>query len=149
MASSLLSSSAILFVVLVNICQAVYVPVGFSCTKDKTTTDVMVYSTPKANETKVDLIHIFCGQVYKNGAHGFHARPGNKDPASAVTKADNLEKAAASDKDFAVYKKPQIYDTSGAADKLVEKHGKSGIWPTSLTLEKTTEYISSLEKKCR
>ena len=143
----LLSSSAILFVVLVNVCQAV--PVGFSCTKDQTTTNVMVYSTPQAHEKKVDLIHIFCGQVYGGGAHGFHARPGDADPASAKTSVANLKKAAASTDDFAVYKNPQLYDTSGGGNKLVDKHGISGIWPTSLSMEKTTQYITHLEKNCR
>ena len=35
---------------------------------------------------KVDLIHVFCGQIDETyGVGGFHARPGNNDPQSATT----------------------------------------------------------------
>ena len=59
-------------------------PADFQCTETSpTAADVWSNTDPP-----VDLIHIFCGQIKKGKAGGFHSRPNDKDPVCA--KATNM-----------------------------------------------------------
>ena len=138
---------------LVELCQAQhnYVPTTFQCTRTISTSTYPVYSTPPPRGTRtlyVDLIHIMCGEVNaRNGkAHGFHARPGNVDPASASTTHAYLLDPPANTSDTSMYSNPRIY-TSPAT--YVVKTGVSSVWPTAMTMEQIVKGITVLDEKCK
>ena len=122
-----------------------YVPEDFACTKDKPSKSGEYSSVPAQMKIKVDLIPIFCWQVYGGKGHGFHARPGDKDPESASTTVMNQIRKPQDKYDFAVYHRPQINDNG----KDVAKNGISGIWPTTWSMEKVAQAIATLDYKCR
>ena len=129
-----------------------YVPAGFTCTRDKPTSGVPVYSTPPAPSATtlyVDLIHIFCREIDRYGrAHGFHARPLNRDPASVSTRHANVLDVANNDSDTSMYRRVRIYDTYTGPTNYVIK-GVSSIWPTRWTMEQIVKAITLLGDKCR
>jgi len=61
---------------------------------------VVTYSVTVASP-KVNMIHIFCGQIVKGKATGFHSHPGGTNPVCA--KATEQVKAPNNDKDYAGY----------------------------------------------
>lgn len=131
--------------------QSALVPADFACTNDKpkTPTVDLIYSIPPAADfVKVDLIHILCGQISGNHASGFHARPGNVDPPSASTvRPETIQiRAPVSPNDIAVYQNPRVYDVS--TNNFVVKNAISGIWPTSMTMEKIVKAITYLARAC-
>ena len=128
-----------------NLSRAVYVPAGFACTPDQPLKSGVYSTPPNVHQLKVDLIHIFCGQVYAGDAHGFHARPGDADPPSAQTSLANRIRRPLNQNDFAMYRKPKI---SGKYGVFVEKNGVSGIWPTVWSMEKIVKAITELDTKC-
>ena len=124
------------------------IPEGFSCPPDMPRRSGVYSTPPNINSVKVDLIHVFCGQVSdKYGVGGFHARPGDKDPESVVTSDDILSRKPANEYDYSVYKKPSIYDSREGA--YVIKPASSSVWPTVLTMEGITQIITYLVDKCR
>lgn len=138
------------------------IPDGFSCTKDMPR-QMDIYSTPpNSNLVKVDLIHIFCGQIYSatsvsnNSSSsssvrvgGFHARPGNSDPSSATTTNSELIRSPPNVYGYSVYKYPYIYDSR--CDMYVKKNtgSISSVWPTVLSMEDITQIITKLVYVCR
>ena len=85
------------------------IPEGFSCTPDMPRRSGVYSTPPNINSVKVDLIHVFCGQISDEyGVGGFHARPGDMDPESVVTSDDILARKPANEYDYSVYKKPSI-----------------------------------------
>ena len=142
-------SLMLLFALQISQSQSVLVPAGFACTKDKPRSSIAIYSIPPAaGFVRVDLIHILCGQIRGNHASGFHARPGNIDPPSASTVGpETIQiKAPVSSNDIAVYQNPRVYDKS--TNKFVVKNTISGIWPTSMTMEKIVKAITYLARDC-
>ena len=137
------------------------IPDGFSCTKDMPC-QTGIYSTPSnSNLIKVDLIHVFCGQIYSytrssntSGSGsvrvgGFHARPRDTDPASATTANSELVRAPPNVYGYSVYRNPYVYDSW--RDMYVKKNtgSISSIWPTVLSMEDITEIITQLVYLCR
>lgn len=123
------------------------IPAGFSCTNDRPRSNVAIYSIPPAaGFVRVDLIHILCGQIHGKSVSGFHARPGNVDPPSASTVGANEIKPPANPNDFAVYKRPRVYDNT--INDYRRKKSISGIWPTSMTMENIVKAITFLARDC-
>ena len=54
-------------------------PANFQCTKSSPTDPADWSNT----NPRVALTHIFCGQIQRGKAEGFHSRPNNKDPVCA------------------------------------------------------------------
>ena len=133
---------------LISLSGAELIPEGFSCTRDMPIRSGIYSSPANLNSVKVDLIHVLCGQITeKNGAGGFHARPGDQDPESASTSGSKLSKRPANEYDFSVYKKPCIYDIREGA--FVTKSSSSSVWPTVLSMEELTRIITYLVDQCR
>ena len=141
-------SSAVFMAIFLCLARARLVPEGFSCTRDMPRHSG-IYSTPdNANSIKVDLIHVFCGQVSERyGVGGFHARPGDEDPESASTTSSKISKKPANEYDFAIYKYPLIFDSQKGS--FVSKSSSSSVWPTVLSMEELTGIITFLVDKCR
>ena len=124
-----------------------YVPAGFVCTRATPTSGAHVYSTPPNRGPMtlyVDLIHIFCGEVYNHRGHGFHARPLNVDPGSVDTRHARVIKRAANDGDTSVYGDVRIYINA----VNYEYKDVSSIWPTRWTMERLVEAITVLDERC-
>ena len=137
------------------------IPDGFSCTRDMPR-QMGIYSTPpNSNLVKVDLIHIFCGQISCSSSSasnisgnnvrvgGFHARPGDSDPNSATTVYSELIRSPPNIYGYSIYKYPYIYDSQ--RDMYVKKNtgSISSIWPTVLSMEDITQIITKLVYVCR
>ena len=124
------------------------VPEGFSCSRDMPR-GPSIYSTPdNANSVKVDVIHVFCGQVSdRYGVGGFHARPGDVDPDSASTFSIYMSRRPANELECAIYKKPLIFDAREG--EFVSKRSSSSVWPTALSMEELTWTITYLVDECR
>ena len=157
---------AVLLVCLpVAITKTQLVPDGFTCTRDMPR-QRGIYSTPlNSNLIKVDLIHIFCGQVYSSTSSssessscsggnrvrvgGFHSRPGNSDPPSASTANSTLIRSPPNVYGYAVYKYPYVYDSS--CNKYVVKNTGtiSSVWPTVLSMENITGIVTELVYLCK
>ena len=137
-----------LVAVLVGTSAAQLIPDGFSCTPDMPRRSGIYSTPPNINSIKVNLIHVFCGQVSdKYGVGGFHARPGDQDPESVVTSDKFLSRKPANEYDYSIYKKPSIYDIREGTH--VVKPASSSVWPTVLSMEAITQIITYLEDKCR
>lgn len=138
------------------------IPSGFSCTQDMPR-QTGIYSTPpNSNLIKVDLIHILCGQISSsissgNGSTessstrvgGFHARPGNVDPASASTANSKLIRPPPNVYGYAVYKYPYVYDSRRGAYVVKNTGSISSIWPTVLSMEDIAKIITNLVYLCQ
>ena len=133
------------------------IPDGFSCTK-KMPRQNDIYSTPpNSNLIKVDLVHVFCGQIYSSGSSssskvrvgGFHARPGNEDPESATTAYSNLTRSPPNKYGYAVYKYLYVYDYQREMYLAKNTGTISSMWPTVLSMEEITAIITELVYLCR
>lgn len=134
------------------------VPNGFSCTQDMPRQSG-VYSTPtNSNLAKVDLIHIFCGQIYtgtgstkRTRVGGFHARPGDSDPSSASTSGPDTQliRAPLDKYSYAVYKYPYVFDSSVGKSVRKNTSSISSMWPTALSMEGIVQVITELVYSCR
>lgn len=137
----------LIFALFVLNCQCQLVPEGFSCTRDMPRRWGIYSRPPNVNLVKVDLIHVFCGQIERYGASGFHARPGNVDPQSVTTVGSRLKRRPRNQYDYAIYSEPKIYDSY--ISQYVRKSGISSIWPTAMSLEDITWVITYLVDACR
>ena len=138
------------------------IPDGFTCTRDMPR-QRGIYSTPlNSNLIKVDLIHVFCGQIYSSSSSssscsggngvkvgGFHSRPGNTDPASASTANSKLIRTPPNAYGYAVYQYPYIYDSSCGRYVMKNTGTISSMWPTVLSMEDITEIITQLVYLCK
>ena len=142
------------------ITEAQLIPSGFSCTQDMPRQQG-IYSTPSnSNLIKVDLIHVLCGQIYSSSTidnslkssvrvGGFHARPGNTDPASASTANSQQTRTPPNVYGYAVYKYPYVYDVQRGTYVKKNTGSISSIWPTVLSMEEIVEIITELVYLCR
>ena len=134
------------------------VPDGFSCTRDMPRRSG-IYSTPtSSNLAKVDLIHIFCGQIEAGTGStkrarvgGFHARPGASDPASASTSGPDTQliRAPPNQCGYAVYKYPYMFDSSVGSSVRKNTSSISSMWPTVLSMEGIVQAVTELVYSCR
>ena len=141
-------------------------PDGFSCSRAMPRCS-SIYSTPgNSNLPKVDLVHTLCGQIYTAASNssregrqesssgvrvgGFHARPGDVDPASASTAGpySQLVRTAPDQNGYAVYKYPYIYDITAETGRRKDTSSISSIWPTALSLKEIVEVITELVYAC-
>lgn len=142
------------------ITEAQLIPSGFSCTQDMPR-QWGIYSTPSnSNLIKVDLIHMLCGQIYSSSSTdsslessvrvgGFHARPGNTDPASASTANSQQIRTPPNVYGYAVYRYPYVFDVQRGSYVKKNTGSLSSIWPTILSMEQIVEIITELVYLCR
>ena len=115
-------------------------PKNFKCDKNSPTGgDVFCDDSPQVN-----MVHIFCGQIIKNKATGFHSHPGGTDPDCA--EADDLVKPPSNDKDYAAYNTINVLNGNEW-----EKKGPrpTTFWPTSLSIPDVVTTIQSLYNSCK
>ena len=115
-------------------------PKNFECGKKSPTGgDVFCDDSPQVN-----MVHIFCGQIIKDKATGFHCHPGGTDPDCA--KADDLVKAPLNDKDYAAYNTINVLN----GNEWVKKGPRpTTFWPTSLSIPDVVTIIQSLYNSCK
>jgi len=115
-------------------------PKNFQCDKDSPIGgDTYSDSSPQVN-----MIHIFCGQIVKGKATGFHSHPGGTDPVCA--KATDLVKAPNSDKDYAEYNTINVLN----GNEWVKKGPRpTSFWPTSLSTADVVTTVQSLYSSCK
>ena len=93
---------------------------------------------------QVNMIHIFCGQIIKGKATGFHSHPGGTDPVCA--KATEQVKAPNSDKDYAEYNTINVLN----GNEWVKKGPRpTSFWPTSLSTADVVTTVQSLYSSCK
>lgn len=143
-------SLMVLFALQIGQSQSNTIPPDFKCEE----TEGSIYST---GDIKVDLTHIFCGQIKKThdyygtheSAHGFHALIKGKVPKTV--RPGSLIKPPCNPNDFAVYKKPEVSNGDVFLLKGTMwpwREGISGIWPTAMTVEEIVLYIEHMVKTC-
>ena len=140
------------------VAQTQLIPDGFSCTQEMPRQMDIYSMPPNSNLIKVDLVHVFCGQIYSSGSAnnssrirvgGFHARPGNQDPDSATTDYSILLRPPPNEYGYSVYKYPHVYDYRRDMF-LVKNTGLiSSMWPTVLSMEEIAEVVTRLIYLCR
>ena len=115
-------------------------PNNFQCDGDSPTGgDKYSDASPQVN-----MIHIFCGQIIKGKATGFHSHPGGTDPVCA--QATDQVKAPSSDKDYSAYNTINIRN----GNKWVKKGPRpTSFWPTSLSIPDVITTIQSLYNSCK
>lgn len=120
-------------------------PDKFACT-EKSPIQPSQYSV---GTPVVDLTHIFCGNIggYE-GAKGFHARPGNVDPACAVA-----EDLAGTEGPLDCFGKMRIYDATPKKEKWVVRTPTGGknfcFFPTSWSKKELVNNLQALYHACR
>ena len=72
-------------------------PKNFKCDKNSPT-GANIFSD---GNPQVNMVHIFCGQIIKDKATGFHSHPGGTNPECA--KAEDQVKPPSSAKDYEAY----------------------------------------------
>ena len=80
---------------------------------------------------------------------GFHARPGDTDPASATTTHSGLIRVPPNVYGYAVYKYPYVYDSCRGMYVMKTSGSVSSIWPTVLSMEDIADIITKLVYICR
>ena len=115
-------------------------PNNFQCTKSSPTSgNIFSDGSPQVN-----MIHIFCGQIIKGKATGFHSHPGGTDPVCA--KATEQVKAPNSNKDYAEYNTINVLN----GNEWVKKGPRpTSFWPTSLSIPDIVTTIQSLYNSCK
>ena len=90
------------------------------------------------------MVHIFCGQIIKDKATGFHSHPGGTDPDCAEAK--DLVKAPSNDKDYAAYNTINVWN----GKEWVKKGPRpTTFWPTSLSIPDVVTTIQTLYNSCK
>ena len=108
------------------------------------TAPLVVTNTVTPWRPQVNMIHIFCGQIIKGKATGFHSHPGGTDPVCA--QATDQVKAPSSDKDYSAYNTINIRN----GNKWVKKGQRpTSFWPTSLSIPDVVTTIQSLYNSCK
>ena len=117
-------------------------PKNFKCDKNSPT-GANIFSD---GNPQVNMVHIFCGQIIKDKATGFHSHPGGTNPECA--KAEDQAKAPLNDKDYEAYNKITVWDEK--QKKWVEKGPKpTTFWPTSMSVPDVVTTIQSLYNSCK
>ena len=122
----------------------------FECQKDYPVTKNRYYSnTP----VKVDLIHIFCGQIFmdrKSGTHtafGFHARPNGRDPVTAHVDKHQI-KQKGDGNEWTSYTNVKVLDTAGKEEVFLTKPFSS-FWPTDMSMKEIVNEVSKMVTECK
>ena len=130
-----------LALVLFTFTEAVY-PKNFKCDKNSPTGgDIFSDGNPQVN-----MVHIFCGQIIKDKATGFHSHPGGTNPECA--KAEDQVKAPLNDKDYEAYNTITVWNEK--QKKWVIKGPKpTTFWPTSMKIPDVVTTIQNLYNSCK
>ena len=118
-------------------------PNNFQCTKSSPT-DGDVFSD---GDPPVNMVHIFCGQIIKGKATGFHSHPGGNDPDCAKV-TGQPDKPPANNQDYAEYPYDAIF-VKGEEDCWIQKHNPNSFWPTSMTIPVVVDKIQYLYNSCK
>lgn len=119
------------------------IPDGFECSKD------MPRRAGEYSNTavKVDLIHIFCGQIYDDyqnnpKATGLHYLPPNTIPNSISLYGAKWKQKSG----YKQYRNVGIYDQFSGTyiPKIV-----SSMWPSAMSMEQVVQTISDMVTFCR
>ena len=119
-----------------------YIPIGFDCKNTKNTKSPRYSTPPSENDIKVDLIHIFCGEVQGGKASGFHAVPNGVSPPTV--KFSNPTKKI-NESDYAEFKDIEIY----SGTRWVKKKHPSTLWPTIMSMNDVMGHVTMMVHKCR
>ena len=118
-------------------------PKNFKCDKNSPTTDANIFSD---GNPQVNMVHIFCGQIIKDKATGFHSHPGGANPECA--KAEDQDKAPLSAKDYEAYNTITVWDEK--QKKWVKKVPRpTTFWPTSMKIPDVVTTIQNLYNSCK
>lgn len=143
MKTLLLVSAALIFLTFTDCKPATTAvdPSKFVCTKDSPTGGD-VYSD---GDPKVNMIHIFCGQIKKQSkATGFHCHPGGNNPESA--KASDVVKDPENDKEYGSYNTVEVWNK----DTWVKKGPRpTTFWPTSMSIPDVVSTVQKLYNSCK
>ena len=117
-------------------------PKNFKCDKNSPTGgDIFSDGNPQVN-----MVHIFCGQIIKDKATGFHSHPGGTNPECA--KAEDQDKAPLSAKDYAAYNTITVWDEK--QKNWVKKGPRpTTFWPTSMKIPDVVTTIQNLYNSCK
>ena len=87
------------------------------------------------------MVHIFCGQIIKDKATGFHSHPGGANPECA--KAEDQVKAPLNAKDYGAYNTITVWNEK--QKKWVKKGPRpTTFWTTSMKIPDVVTTIQNL-----
>ena len=119
-------------------------PANFQCTKSSPTDPADWSNT----NPQVALTHIFCGQIQRRKAEGFHSRPNNKDPvcARANNKLQDYQTYP-----LKCYKKIEVRQfINGFRDKwIARKPGTYCFFPPQWDIVQTAYILVDIYKRCQ
>ena len=110
-------------------------PENFKCDKNSPTGgDIFSDGNPPVN-----MVHIFCGQIIKGKATGFHSHPGGANPECA--KAED-------EVNYEAYNTITVWDEK--QNKWVKKGPRpTTFWPTSMSVPDVVTIIQNLYNSCK
>ena len=130
-----------LILVLFTLTEAVD-PKNFKCDKNSPSGD-NIFSD---GSPQVNMVHIFCGQIIKDKAQGFHSHPGGTNPECA--KAEDQVKAPLSAKDYEAYNTITVWNEK--QKEWVRKGPRpTTFWPTSMSVPDIVTTVQSLYNSCK
>ena len=93
------------------------------------------------------MTHIFCGQISKGKAEGYHSRPNNRDPVSA--RANN--KIQHGTYPLTCYKKIEVRQYhKGLRDKWIARDpGTYCFFPSQWSISDTVEVLTNIYNRCQ
>ena len=100
-------------------------------------------------QPSVALTHIFCGQINRDVAEGFHSRPGNRDPSCA--KAYNYQRFRDDQDGLRCYVNERVYDAKRIQwiDRAVPNTGHFCFFPQAWTIANTVQNIQDIYVHCQ
>ena len=117
-------------------------PKNFKCDKNSPT-GANIFSD---GNPQVNMVHIFCGQIIKDKATGFHSHSGGTNPECA--KAEDQVKAPLSTKDYEAYNTTTVWDEK--QKNWVKKGPRpTTFWPTSMSVPDVITTIQNLYNSCK
>ena len=118
-------------------------PAHFRCDKTSPTATAIWSNT----QPQVALTHIFCGQIKKGKAEGFHSRPNNKDPVCA--RANN--KLEYGTYPLKCYKKIEVRQFfNGFRDKWIPRQlGTYCFFPSQWCIVQTVNILANIYNQCQ
>ena len=117
-------------------------PKNFKCDKNSPT-DANIFSD---GSPQVNMVHIFCGQIIKDKATGFHSHPGGANPECA--KAEDQDKAPLSTKDYEAYNNITVWNEK--QKEWVKKGPRpTTFWPTSMKIPDVVTTVQNLYNSCK
>ena len=119
-------------------------PANFQCTKSSPT-DPAVWSN---TNPQVALTHIFCGQIQRGKAEGYHSRPNDRDPVCA--RANNRVPEYQT-YPLTCYNKIEVRQyVNGLRDKWIAREpGTYCFFPRQWDINQTTNTLINIYNRCK